>query len=303
MTTCTSILSELRIAAANFRPGGIGTGSLVRWDQAMRWDKTVSALRAWQPHVVLCQEISATEPGGLRAHLWTTANTLDMIPLLGPPSPDSVTGNHPAILVAASAGLVILDAGPADCRPETGPQPAWCEALVQVPGWTHPLRAYSVDLRSRSSVEQRSQADHLASRIAGLGELAVAGGNWDSYGRTGTFPPAALDFAPPHLRPSRMRYTPQDRTLTPNYDVHDVLASVGLEDVFAVLSPGEREPYDLTPGGTESVGLVDRIYLTQDLTEAAARYARQDIGDSDHPALTLTLDGTSAARAIPPGQQ
>jgi hypothetical protein len=303
MTTGAKVLSELKIAVANFRPGGIGTGSTVRWDQAMRWDKTVTALRAWQPHVVLCQQISATAPGSLRTHLWTTANTLDMIPLLGPPSPASVTGNHPAILVAANAGLMILDAGPADCLPETGARPAWCEALVHVPGWTHPLCVFSVDLRSRSSVEQRSQADQLASRIAGLGELAVAGGNWNSYSRTDTFTPAVLDSAPLHLRPSRMRYSPQDRTLTPNYDVHDVLASVGMEDVFAVLPPRQRELDDLTSGRTESVGRVDRIYLTQDLTGAAARYARQDIGDSDHQALMLTLDGTSAARAIPPGPQ
>jgi hypothetical protein len=302
MATRRSILSELRIAVANFRPGGMDTGSTSRWDQAMRWDKTVSALRAWQPHLVLCQEISATASGGLRAHLWTTANTLDTIPLLGPPSPGPVTGDHhPAILVAASAGLVILDAGPTVGLPGMDAQPAWCEALVQVPGWTHPLRAYSVDLGSRSSVEQRSQADRLASRIAGTGELAVAGGNWDSYGRADAITPAALDFAPLHLRPSRMRYTPQDRTLTPNYDVHDVLASVGLEDVFAVLTPGQREPDDLMPGGTRSGGRVDRFYLTRDLTDAAARFARQDIGDSEHQALILTLDGPSAARAIPPG--
>jgi hypothetical protein len=301
MTTGTSILPELRIAVANFRPGGIDTGSMVRWDQAVRWDKTVSALQAWQPHLVLCQEISATAPGGLRVHLWTTANTLDMIPLLGPHAPAPVTGTYPAILVAASADLVILDAWPPACPPGAGTQPAWCEALIQVPGWTHPLRAYSVDLRSRSSVEQRSQVDHLAGRIAELGELAVAGGNWNSYGRADAITPAALDVAPLHLRPARMRYTPQDRTLTPNYDVHDVLASVGMVDVFAVLTPGQREPDDLAAAGTSSGGRVDRIYLTRDLTDAAAGYARQDIGDSDHQALMLTLDGTNAARAIPPG--
>jgi len=300
MTTGRSILPELRIAVANFRPGGIDTGSTERWDQMVRWDKTVSALRAWQPHLVLCQEISAAAPGGLRAALWTTANTLGMIPLLGPPAPGGGAGAHPAILVAASAGLVILDAGPA-CPPGAGTPAAWCEALVQVPGWAHPLRAYSVDLPARSSTEQRSQADQLASRIAGLGELAVAGGNWNSWGRADAVTAAALEFAPLHLRPPRMRYTPQDRTLTPNYDVHDVLACVGLEDAVAVLAPRQREPDDRIPSGTSSGGRVDRIYLTWDLADAAARYARQDIGDSDHQALMLILDGPRAARAIPPG--
>jgi hypothetical protein len=40
--------------------------------------------------------------------------------------------------------------------------------------------------------------------------------------------------------------------------------------------------------------------LTWDLADAAARYARQDIGDSEHQALMLTLDGLRAARTIPP---
>ena len=300
MTTGTSVLPELRIAVANFRPGGVDAGSTGRWDQMMRWDKAVSALRAWQPHLVLCQEISAAAPGGLRASLWTAANTLGMFPLLGPPAPAPVTGTYPAILIAASAGLVILDAGPASCPAGAGPQPAWCETLVQVPGWAHPLRAYSVDLPARSSTEQRSQADHLASRIAGRGELAVAGGNWNSYSRADAITAATLEVAPPHLRPARMRYTPQDRSLRPNYDVHDVLASVGLHDADAVMAPGQRDPHDVTPAGTSRGGRVDRVYLTGELAGAASRHDQQDIGDADHQALMLTLDGPRAARVIPP---
>jgi|GEM_PF-3083097 len=298
MTAGTGILPELRIAVANFRSSSVDTGSTERWEQSVRWDKTISALRAWQPHLVLCQEISAMVPGSQRGQLWITANTLGMIPLLGPPAPASAAGIHPAILVATSAGLVILNAGPT-WSSGASIQPAWCEALVRVPGWTQPLRAYSVDLPAHSSVEQRSQADRLASRIAGLGELAVAAGNWNSWGRADTIPATALDLAPLHLRPARMRYTPRDRTLTPNYDVHDVLASIGLEDA-AVQTPGQHHPSDLGPAGTSSGGRVDRIYLTWDLIDAAVRYARQDIGDSEHQALMLTLDGLRAARTIPP---
>jgi hypothetical protein len=293
-----STLPELRIASANFGFGGIdrATGS------TERWEKTISALRAWQPHIVLCQEISALTPGGLRAHLWATANVLDMIPLLGPPTPLSLTGNHPAILIAASAGLAILDAGPAAYPPGSGPQPAWCEALVQVPGWRRPLHAYSVHLPPRSSTEQRSQADRLASRIAELGELAIAGGDWNSYGRADPVSAIALAHQPPHLRPPRMRYTPHDQTVTPNYDVHDVLASVGMEDAAAFLPPGQRQPADLTATGTGNGGRIDRLYLTFDLTQAAARYIQQDTGGSDHHALMLTLDTARAATAIPWGQ-
>jgi hypothetical protein len=69
-----------------------------------------------------------------------------------------------------------------------------------------------------------------------------------------------------------MRYTPQDQTLGPNYDVHDVLASVGLHDAVAVVAPGTRGPHGLTAAGTSGAGRVNRIYL----------------------------DGPRAARAIPP---
>jgi len=298
MTSSTTIVPELKIASANFGSGGIdrATGS------TERWEKTISALRAWQPHIVLCQEISALTPGGLRAHLWATANALDMIPLLGPPTPLSLTGNHPAILISTSAGLAILDAGPAAYPTGSGPQPAWCEALVQVPGWRHPLHAYSVHLPPRSSTEQRSQADRLASRIAELGELAIAGGDWNSYGRADPVSAIALAAQPPHLRPPRMRYTAHDQTVTPNYDVHDVLASVGMEDAAAFLQPGQREPADLTATGTGNGGRIDRLYLTFELTEAAARYIQQDTGGSDHHALMLTLDTARAATALPWGQ-
>ena len=160
-----------------------------------------------------------------------------------------------------------------------------------------------MDLPWRSSVEQRSQADHLATRIAelaGLGELAVAGGNWNSYGRADPVVPAALDCAPLYLRPPRMRYSSQDRTLTPNYDVHDVLACVGMQDAVDILPSALSDPGNLTSAGTSVNGRVDRIYLTRDLAGAAARYVRQDMRDSEHQSLMLTLDGAMAARATPP---
>jgi hypothetical protein len=91
MSTAVSRLTELRIAVVNFGSGGIVTGSAERWESAMRWDTTISVLRDWQPHIVLCQEISA---GGIRAHLWLTANTLNMVPVLGPPSVGSTAGRR-----------------------------------------------------------------------------------------------------------------------------------------------------------------------------------------------------------------
>jgi Domain of unknown function (DUF5753) len=70
-----TILPELRIALANFGPGMV-TGGAERWESVMRWDTTISVLREWKPHIVLCQEISAGAPGGLRTQLWLTANTV-----------------------------------------------------------------------------------------------------------------------------------------------------------------------------------------------------------------------------------
>jgi len=84
-----------------------------------------------------------------------------------------------------------------------------------------------------------------------------------------------------------MRYSPQDQTLTPNYDVHDVLASVDMEDAVTALAP---EPHDAASAGTGAVGRVDRIYLTRDLVGAAAGYARKDLRDGEHQALLLTLN-------------
>ena len=107
MTTGTSVLPELRIAVANFRPGGVDAGSTGRWDQMMRWEKAVSALRAWQPHLVLCQEISSAEPGGLRASLWATANALGMFPLLGPPG--AVSRHHQQDIGDAEHQALILN--------------------------------------------------------------------------------------------------------------------------------------------------------------------------------------------------
>jgi hypothetical protein len=89
----------------------------------------------------------------------------------------------------------------------------------------------------------------------------------------------------------------------PNYDVHDVLACVGMEDAVAVLASARSDPDDLASAGTSVNGRVDRIYLTRDLVGAAAGYMQQDMRASEHQALMLTLDGATAARATPPGPE
>ena len=159
MTTGTSVLPELRIAVANFRPGvdAGSTGAGTRWCAG-----TKQSARCGRGSRTLCCARRSPPPRRAACALacGTTANTLGMFPAARPAR--SRPGHWPLprhLDLAASAGLVILDAPQASRPPGAGPQPAWCEALVQVPGWAHPLRAYSVDLPARSSTEQRAQAD------------------------------------------------------------------------------------------------------------------------------------------------
>ena len=195
---------QFRIASADLHYAGVS-----RSGDDSRWQASMTALRAWDPDIVLLQEMAAPagQIAGLHAHLWRTANELGMTPLLGPPGPLSVTGNHPAILVRTSRGLMILDAGPPLWASGGGLAPAWCQALIQVPGIGHPVAAYSVHMPARSAQEQRSQAQRLASLIAQKGEIAIAGGDWNSFPRTGAGLPDLHDMDP-HLRPPRMHTRP-----------------------------------------------------------------------------------------------
>jgi len=187
---------QFRVASANLHYAGVSRGG-----DDSRWQASMAALRTWEPDIVLVQEMVAPAGliAGLHAHLWRTANELGMTPLLGPPGPLSVTGNHPAVLVRTSRGLVILDAGP-PLWAGGGPVPAWCQALIQVPGIGHPVAVYSVHMPARSAQEQRSQAQRLASLIAQKGEIAIAGGDWNSFPRTGGALRDLHDMDP-HLRP------------------------------------------------------------------------------------------------------
>lgn len=286
----------LRVASANFEHGGIDPGT----GDDFRWHKTIDALAAWSPHVVLCQEIAARPGAGLKEHLWATANALDMTPLLAPPGPVSVTGNYPAILVDTRSGLRILDEGPAAYPAGAGQAPAWCEALLEIPGLPHPLRVYSVHLPARSAVDQLSQAQRLASRIAQNGEISVVGGDWNSFPRAdaGLLTSTALEAMPPHLRPPRMHCL-SDGTWEPNFDVHDALTAIGLTDLAASLPPDRREPSTLTATGINGGTRGDRIYGTEGVSDATGRYEQLDTGGSDHCALLITLDIPAMARIVP----
>jgi endonuclease/exonuclease/phosphatase family metal-dependent hydrolase len=288
---------EFRVASCNLNFAGVRNGD------DSRWQASITTLRNWDPDVVLLQEMAA--PGGAiagpHAHLWRTANELGMTPLLGPPGPLSVTGNHPAILVKTSAGLTILDAGPPLWGSGGGPLPSWCYGLLHVPGVPHPVGVYSVHLPARSAQEQRSQAERLASVIAQKGEIAIAGGDWNSFPRTGASL-RDLEDMPPHLRPPRMHTRPGPGGVTelePSYDVDDILTGTGLADAAASLPPDHRDPPGLTATSIHDNGRIDRFYLTPGLPGAAERYIQAETCGSDHHALLLTISRREAAAITP----
>jgi len=283
----------LRIASANMEEGGLDAdGSKARWERAM------TALAAWSPDVVCVQEMATRrDPQRLRAHLWATANTLGMIPVLG--SEGGVSGNHPAILTRPDR-ITILDDGPPPRGP--GHDPAWCEALLQAKPGGPVIRVYSVHLPPRSAAEQLTHAQRLTGTIAQRGEHAIAAGDWNCYAPADQISASTLAGLPPHLRPGRMHARP-GQPLAANYDVHETLAAVGITDAAAGLDPARRDPASLTPTGINGGGRVDRVYLTRELWESGAvqAYAQKDGGGSDHQMIMITLGLAELASAAAPG--
>jgi hypothetical protein len=88
-------------------------------------------------------------------------------------------------------------------------------------------------------------------------------------------------------------------------------ARAQLEDLASRLAPQDRAAgerlravaVELVRRGAE-VTVVDyqdpSQELTRDLAGAAGRYVRQDMGDSEHQAVMLTLDRAMASQAGPP---
>jgi endonuclease/exonuclease/phosphatase family metal-dependent hydrolase len=289
---------QFLVASCNLNYAGIAPGG-----DDSRWQASMTVLRGWAPDIVLLQEM-ATPAGtiaGLQKHLWRTGNELGMTPLLGPAGPLSVTGNHPAILVATSRGLRILDAGPPPFTDPGSPAPSWCHAVLQVPAIPHPVAVYSVHLPARSAQEQLSQAQRIASLAVQQGMLTIAGGDWNSFPRDSA---ALRDLArmDPHLRPPRMRTRPGPAgtmLLEPNYDVDDVLTGAGLTDAATSLPPDRRDPPDLTATSINDNGRIDRFYLSPGLPAAVERYVQARTGGSDHDTLMITLSRAAAAALTP----
>jgi hypothetical protein len=285
---------QFRLVVMNLEHGG------VRGADYSPWEASMAALHAWDPDVVLLQEMCSptAKVAGLRAHLWRTANEVGMTPVLGPPTPQSITGNHPAILVRD--GLVILDEGPPLWDTGGGTWPAWCHVLVQDPGLPYPLALYSVHLPSRDSEEHRSQCRRLASLIWQSGTVSVAGGDWNNF--ADAYSQKDLEVMPGHLRTARMVTTPHaDGTvgLASDLKAHNILLGVGLVDLAAAVPAARREPPVLCSTSVHDNGRIDREYGTPGLAGALERQIQAATGGSDHHAR-LTVFSLAGLAALSP---
>jgi endonuclease/exonuclease/phosphatase family metal-dependent hydrolase len=287
---------QFRLAVMNLEHGGVRGASDAPWRASM------TVARDWEPDVVLLQEMCspAGKAAGLRAHLWRTANELGMIPVLGPPTPQTVTANHPAILV--SRDLDILDDGPPLWDSGGGALPAWCYVLVQVPGLPFPLALYSVHLPARCAQEQQAQAQRLASLMAQSGAISVAGGDWNCL-PPGDYSQDELAAMPEHLRPSRMRTRRRDDgtiELAGNLAVHETMTGVGLVDLTASVPAARRDPSELGTTSVHGGGRIDRDYATDGVQDAVVRHVQMATGGSDHHARLTIMSKTALASRLTP---
>jgi endonuclease/exonuclease/phosphatase family metal-dependent hydrolase len=312
--------SMLQVASANLEYGGLSvTGD------ATRLGKTLDALRAWDPDIILVQEMTARAEPELQTPLWgvptgerdrllrdmtsraetktlehmeAIARQLGMTPVLGPPTPMAFGLIHPAIMVRAHPDFQVVHTGPPSSA-AGAIAPAWSQAIVSIDGLPNPVAFYSIHMPARSAVGQLMQAEWLATFLAQRGELAIAGGDWNSYSRADALTDEDLRSMPPHLRPPRMRWR-SEGVLQPSYAVEDTLALVGMRDAAACMSPGQREPEELTATGRDGNRL-DRFYVTPEVIPALRGYRQRETGGSDHQAILLMLARDALAEAEPPG--
>jgi hypothetical protein len=285
---------QVRLAVMNLEHGGM------RGHDDTPWQASMAVLRHWAPHVVLLQEMCSPDgkTAGLRRHLRRTANTLGMDPVIGPPTPQSVTANHPAILVCRE--LEIVDEGPPLWDSGGGAWPAWCHVLVQVPRLPFPLALYSVHLPSRCAQEQKAQAQRLASLMVQSGAISLAGGDWNSLPPDG-YTHDDLKVMPAHLRPPRMLTRTRDGVLElePNLDVHDTMTGVGLVDIAASIPAARRYPPELRSTSIHGGGRIDREYATDGMQDAVEQHITTQTDGSDHFAQLTVFSRNSLATLTP----
>lgn len=280
----------IRIASANLLDGGLSQDGT-----AARREQSAAALRGWQPHLVLIQELYAPGEELVRRHFRALANATGMEPAaLGLPrgSRRLRTG-----ILAGTRTVEILDDGPAPARDA----PYWAEAAVRIRATGTVLHLTSVHAPATTAAGQLAEAERLATRTAQRGQLSIAGGDWNCYTPGDALTEDELSTLPPHLRPARMRQA--GGRLTANYDVHDTLTMAGLADPVPGLPRDRRDPPDPPGTGSHPRARIDRFYLWpgKELLPAVRCYHQKPNPGSDHQMIMLCLDPAALASAVPPG--
>jgi hypothetical protein len=269
----------IRIASVNLLDGGLDPdGSDARLQQS------AAALRNWEPHMVLAQELHAPGEELVRRQFRSLANALGLEPCaLGQPrgSRRLRTG-----ILADTSVVEVIDDGP----PPALDAPFWAEAIVRVRATGTVLSLASVHAPATTATGQGVEAERLATRTAQRGLLAVAGGDWNCYTPADGLTEEEVSSLPSHLRPARARIT-ADR-VTANYDVHYTLAAVGLTDPVPALPPDRREPPDPPGTGSHPRARIDRFYLwpPRQLPPAVRCYHQKPNPGSDHQIIMICLD-------------
>ncbi len=290
-----SCSGAIRLASANLLDGGVNPDATVT-----RREQSVAALRDWRPHLVFIQELCAPSDEEAREHFQALAGALGMEPCaLGLPrgSKKQRTG-----ILADTSVLEILGDGPAPVRDA----PYWAEAVVRIRATGTKLYVASVHAPATTAVGQLTEAERLATRIAQRGMLAVAGGDWNCYSPADALTRAELIRLPPHLRPARMRRKGRfRRRLAANFDVHNTLSLVGLDDPVPALAPDRRHPPEPPGTGSHPRARIDRFYLWpfRELLAAVRCYHQKPNPGSDHQMLMVCLDPAVLAAACIPGPQ
>jgi hypothetical protein len=270
---------RIRIASANLRDGGADPdGGIARLLQS------AAALRDWQPHIVLVQELTAPGEESVRRYFRALANAVGIEPAaLGLPRGSK---RLRCGILADTRTVEILDDGPAPVRDA----PFWAEAVIRIRGTELAMHVTSVHAPATTATGQLIEAERLATRTARRRQLSVAGGDWNCYtpDDAGSLTEDELSKLPEHLRPARMHKA--GGRLTANFDVHDTLCSVGMADPVPALPPDCRNPSHPQGTGSHPRARIDRFYLWPgEALSTVRRYYQKPNPGSDHQMIMISF--------------
>jgi hypothetical protein len=281
----------IRIASANLDNRSIDPDRTTA-----RLEQPAAALREWQPQLVLVQGLFAPGEDLVRGRFRALANATGLEPC-ALRLPHGFRRLRTGIL-ADTAVLEILDDGP----PATPDAACWAEATVRILVTGTVLSVASVYAPAAAATGQLGEARRLETWAAQRGQLAIAGGEWHCYSPAKGLPYGELAVLPPQLLPSRTHAA--GGKLTPDYDVHAILACTGMAGPVPAL-PSEYRESCYPPGVGSKRPSTHRFYLWpgEKVMPAVRRYHEKPNSGSDHQMIMLSLDVAALAAACTPGGQ